>query len=35
MLFYHDFLIGENLYFRVESYEFSFSWAGVYNMWWK
>ena len=25
----------DNLYFMVESYEFSFSWARVYNMWQK
>ena len=35
MLFYHDFLIDDNLYPRVESYELSFSWEGEYNMWWK
>ena len=28
-------LIDDNLDFRVESYEFSISWAGVYFMWWK
>ena len=33
MLFYHDCLIDDNLYFRAESYEFSFSWTGL--MWCK